>query len=123
MYDIAKGLAYLHGHDPPLIHRDVTDTNVLVDSFKHCTLGDFGIAKLCPDLSAGQTHLTTRVLGTPGYIDPHYLNTGHLTPKADIFAFGVIAFQLLSHKKRYMKANLSVISLWMHLKRVRAAQT
>lgn len=99
MYDISKGLAYLHSHDPPLIHRDVTDTNVLVDSFKRCLIGDLGIAKLCPELSTSKTHVTTRVLGTPGYFDPHYLNTGHLTSKVDIFAFGVIAFQLMCHKK------------------------
>eukprot|EP00927_Polykrikos_kofoidii_P054708 TRINITY_DN49093_c0_g1_i1.p1 TRINITY_DN49093_c0_g1~~TRINITY_DN49093_c0_g1_i1.p1 ORF type:complete len:417 (-),score=35.79 TRINITY_DN49093_c0_g1_i1:218-1468(-) len=98
MVDMARGLHHLHGFDPPIIHRDVTASNVLVDVMLHCSLGDLGVAKLCPLYICGPTQVTTRVIGTPGYLDPHYLNTGKLTMKTDVFALGVIILQLISQK-------------------------
>lgn len=90
--DATQGLAYLHAEN--IIHRDFKSCNVLLDKSLHAKLTDFGMATTGPD--AGQTHISTRVMGTMGYLDPKYLETGHLTPKSDIYALGVVYFELLT---------------------------
>jgi serine/threonine protein kinase len=69
--EAAKGLEYLHEHvNPPVIHRDFKSSNILLDRNLHAKVSDFGLAKLGPDKAGG--HVSTRVLGTQGYIAPEY---------------------------------------------------
>nr|XP_043628157.1 probable serine/threonine-protein kinase PBL15 [Erigeron canadensis] len=93
----AKGLAFLHGADKPVIYRDFKTSNILLDSDFNAKLSDFGLATMGPEGS--NTHVTTRVMGTYGYAAPEYVNTGHLTTKSDIYSFGVVLLELLTGKR------------------------
>lgn len=67
--EAAKGLEYLHEHvNPPVIHRDFKSSNILLDRNFHAKVSDFGLAKLGSDKAGG--HVSTRVLGTQGYVAP-----------------------------------------------------
>ncbi|VAI32426.1 unnamed protein product [Triticum turgidum subsp. durum] len=98
----AKGLAFLHGADPPVIYRDFKASNVLLDSDYNTKLSDFGLAKDGPQGDA--THVTTRVMGTHGYAAPEYIMTGHLTAKSDVYSFGVVLLELLSGRQSVDRA-------------------
>lgn len=99
---VASGIEYLHTVvNPPIVHRDVKAANILVDGTFNATLGDFGFARLSPEFdatSAGRSKAaaSTRIFGTPGYIDPEYAQSGTLTMSCDIFSLGVVALELLS---------------------------
>ncbi|OMO86441.1 hypothetical protein COLO4_21156 [Corchorus olitorius] len=93
----AKGLAFLHEGDKPVIYRDFKSSNILLDSDYNCKLSDFGLAKDGPE--GGETHVTTRVMGTQGYAAPEYIMTGHLTTMSDVYSFGVVLLELLTGKR------------------------
>ncbi|KAK4577816.1 hypothetical protein RGQ29_028083 [Quercus rubra] len=93
--EAAKGLEYLHEHvSPPVIHRDFKSSNILLDKNFHAKVSDFGLAKLGSEKVGG--HVSTRVLGTQGYVAPEYALTGHLTTKSDVYSYGVVLLELLT---------------------------
>ncbi|XP_058083828.1 probable receptor-like protein kinase At5g18500 [Magnolia sinica] len=90
----AKALAYLHeAIEPKVVHRDIKSSNILIDDDFNAKVSDFGLAKL---LGAGKTHITTRVMGTFGYVAPEYANTGLLNEKSDIYSFGVLLLEAIT---------------------------
>ncbi|KAK7255728.1 hypothetical protein RIF29_29147 [Crotalaria pallida] len=93
----AKGLAFLHEEEKPIIYRDVKASNILLDADYNAKLSDFGLAIDGPE--EDQTHITTCVMGTHGYAAPEYINAGHLTTMSDVYSFGVVLLELLTGKK------------------------
>ncbi|KAF2282714.1 hypothetical protein GH714_043690 [Hevea brasiliensis] len=95
--DIACALAYLHDQCVPrVLHRDVKPSNILLDDDFNAYLSDFGLARL---LGTSETHATTGVAGTFGYVAPEYAMTCRVSDKADVYSYGVVLLELLSDKK------------------------
>ncbi|XP_010540695.1 PREDICTED: LRR receptor-like serine/threonine-protein kinase FEI 1 [Tarenaya hassleriana] len=111
----AKGLAYLH-HDcsPRIIHRDIKSSNILLDGNLEARVSDFGLAKLLED---EESHITTIVAGTFGYLAPEYMQSGRATEKTDVYSFGVLVLEVLSAKRptdaSFIEKGLNVVG-WLH---------
>ncbi|KAI9095356.1 hypothetical protein K1719_026390 [Acacia pycnantha] len=100
--DSARGLEYIHEHTVPLyIHRDVKSLNILIDKNFHAKVADFGLSKL---IEVGNASLNTRrLVGTFGYMSPEYAQYGITSPKIDVYAFGVVLYELISAKNAVLK--------------------
>ncbi|KAI3466544.1 hypothetical protein Pfo_023207 [Paulownia fortunei] len=101
--DSARGLEYIHEHTVPVyIHRDIKSANILIDKNFRAKVADFGLTKLT---EVGSGSLQTRLVGTFGYMPPEYAQYGDVSPKIDVYAFGVVLFELISAKEAIVKTN------------------
>ncbi|XP_011015399.1 PREDICTED: probable receptor-like protein kinase At1g80640 isoform X2 [Populus euphratica] len=99
--DVARGLEYLHEHcNPPVVHRDLKSSNILLDSNFNAKLSDFGLA-----VASGIQNKYIKLSGTSGYVAPEYLLDGKLTDKSDVYAFGVLLLELLIGRKPVEKTS------------------
>ncbi|XP_071711834.1 LRR receptor-like serine/threonine-protein kinase RPK2 [Rutidosis leptorrhynchoides] len=95
--DVARALKHLHGQCVPrVLHRDVKPSNILLDDDLNAYLSDFGLARL---LGPTETHATTGVAGTFGYVAPEYAMTCRVCDKSDVYSYGVVLLELISDKK------------------------
>ncbi|KAK8928636.1 putative leucine-rich repeat receptor-like protein kinase [Platanthera zijinensis] len=123
--DSARGLAYLHEFaNPPIIHRDIKSSNILLDANLNAKVADFGLSKL---VSEDLSQISTQVKGTLGYLDPEYYMTQILTEKSDVYSFGVVMLELITgdppiHNGKYMvsivKSELKKNDVYYGLKKV-----
>jgi hypothetical protein len=86
----------MHEGHPRIIHRDIKSANILLDNNFQAKVADFGLAKLTSD---SNTHVSTRVMGTFGYLAPEYASSGKLTDKSDVFSYGVVLLELLTGRR------------------------
>ncbi|XP_010252498.1 PREDICTED: lysM domain receptor-like kinase 3 isoform X2 [Nelumbo nucifera] len=101
--DSARGLEYIHEHTVPVyIHRDIKSANILIDKNFHGKVADFGLTKLT---EVGSASLSTRLAGTFGYMPPEYAQYGDVSPKVDVYAFGVVLYELISAKEAIVRTN------------------
>ncbi|CAI5949201.1 unnamed protein product [Closterium sp. NIES-64] len=96
---VARGLEYLHQFD--IVHRDIKPANVLLDANMQAKISDFGLVRM----TEGTTVNPTRVVGTPGYVDPAYSRTNKATPMADIYSFGVMMLRIILTKPVVIQEN------------------
>ncbi|KAL5156665.1 LRR receptor-like serine/threonine-protein kinase IOS1 [Glycine soja] len=111
--DAALGLEYLHnGCKPPIIHRDIKSTNILLNEHFHAKLSDFGLSKIMP--TDGVTHVSTVIAGTPGYLDPDYCISNRVTEKSDVYSFGIVLLEIITRQPVIARSQENIhISEWV----------
>ncbi|KAG6526654.1 putative serine/threonine-protein kinase-like protein CCR3 [Zingiber officinale] len=102
LLDAARGIEYLHSYAvPPIIHRDIKSSNILLDANWVARVSDFGLSLMGPE-SEGD-HLSLRAAGTVGYMDPEYYGLQHLTVKSDVYGLGVVMLEVLTGRRAIFK--------------------
>ncbi|PWA45687.1 protein kinase-like domain, Phloem protein 2-like protein [Artemisia annua] len=115
--DAARGLSYLHedkGNHQRVIHRDIKSSNILLDENWNSKVSDMGLARIGP-ANQQYTAFITNIVGTPGYLDPVYLDMGILTKESDVYSFGVVLFEVLCGRLCFEKCNggfLNLVPTW-----------
>ncbi|XP_054815610.1 probable leucine-rich repeat receptor-like serine/threonine-protein kinase At3g14840 isoform X2 [Prosopis cineraria] len=108
---IARGLAFLHEESRlKIVHRDIKATNVLLDKDLNPKISDFGLAKLYEE---DNSHVSTRIAGTYGYMAPEYAMHGHLSDKTDVYSFGIVALEIVSGRSNNMNHSIHLLE-WAH---------
>ncbi|CAB4297377.1 unnamed protein product [Prunus armeniaca] len=93
--DAARGLDYLHNCcKPPIVHRDLKTSNILLSEDLQARIGDFGLCRVFT--TENETHISTDAKGTRGYVDPEYYHTGKLNRKSDVYSFGIVLLELIT---------------------------
>ncbi|XP_050379786.1 probable LRR receptor-like serine/threonine-protein kinase At1g51880 [Argentina anserina] len=114
--DAAQGLEYMHlGIKPPIIHRDVKSSNILLNENFQAKVSDFGLSRNFPT-DVG-THISTVVAGTPGYLDPEYYLSNRLNEKSDVYSFGIVLLEIITGRPVLSKTDERIhISQWVGFK-------
>ncbi|ESQ54232.1 hypothetical protein EUTSA_v10024418mg [Eutrema salsugineum] len=108
--DAAQGLEYLHyGCKPPIVHRDVKPTNILLNEKLQAKIADFGLSRSFPVEGGGQ--VSTVVAGTIGYLDPEYYRTRQMNEKSDVFSFGVVLLEMITGKPAISRSTTENVHL------------
>ncbi|KAL6594616.1 hypothetical protein ACP70R_048354 [Stipagrostis hirtigluma subsp. patula] len=109
LLDASRGIEYLHSYAvPPIIHRDIKSSNILLDAGWTARVSDFGLSLMGPEAEAAEPegaaqHLTVKAAGTVGYMDPEYYGLHHLTVKSDVYGFGVVMLEALTGRRAIFK--------------------
>lgn len=102
--DAARGIEYLHNYAvPPIIHRDIKSSNILLDANWTARVSDFGLSLMGPESEQDYSYRPTKAAGTVGYIDPEYYGLNVLTAKSDVYGLGVVLLELLTGKRAIFK--------------------
>ncbi|KAG5239954.1 hypothetical protein OIU76_013351 [Salix suchowensis] len=104
--DAARGIEYLHNYAvPPIIHRDIKSSNILLDANWTARVSDFGLSLMGPESEQDYNYRPTKAAGTVGYIDPEYYGLNVLTAKSDVYGLGVVLLELLTGKRAIFKGD------------------
>ncbi|TYG45960.1 hypothetical protein ES288_D11G217700v1 [Gossypium darwinii] len=112
--ETAKAIAYLHSVNPPIFHRDIKSSNILLDYNYRSKVADFGLSRLG---MAESSHISTAPQGTPGYLDPQYHQYFHLSDKSDVYSFGVVlveiitALKVVDFSRAHNEVNLAALAI------------
>ncbi|KAI9107873.1 hypothetical protein K1719_021209 [Acacia pycnantha] len=100
--DTAEGLDYMHtGCRPPIVHRDVKSKNILLNESFRGKIADFGLSKVFTN--EGDTHMSTVIAGTPGYLDPEYNTSNRLNEKSDVYSYGIVLLEIITGQGAIIK--------------------